>query len=244
MKTSTKFLAIALAIIAVSLCFYDLSVRAVYLGGSFRTPFKDYYDLNFKGFDTINVKSSTAVNVLFEQGPFRVRLALDAESFARISQDNKTLNISAVFKHGYENNRNAYLVLVTCPKIAKFNTDGWYGTNGKSYIDTVVKDEWNMRKVWVEGFKQDSLSISQDYGSTVVLSGNTIKALDVQIGKSPLSGSKLFVLKNNSFQSANLDIRNKSKLLLEDAQIGKLNYRLSDSAKLVLNGNAAHLINK
>jgi len=136
------------------------------------------------------------------------------------------------------------VLIVTCPHIVRLNTDAWYGTEGKSYIDTEVKDQWNMRKVWIEGFKQDSLSISQDYGSTVVLSGNSIKALNVQIGKSPLSGSKLFVLQNNRFENANLDIRNKSKLLLEDANIGKLNYRLSDSAKLVLNGNAAHLINK
>jgi len=244
MKTSNKLLAIALLIIVGSLFFYDLSVRAVYRSGSFRIPFRDYSDLNFKDFDTINVKSCTAVNVLFQQGPFHVKMAPGAESYARIGQDGKTLNIGAVFKHGFENNRNPYLVIVTCPNIAKLSTDGWYGTNGKSYIDTVVKDDWNMRKVWVEGFKQDSLTISQDFGSTVVLSGNAIKALNAQIGKSPLSGSKLFVLKNNHFESANLDIRNKSKLLLEDADIGKLNYRLSDSAKLVLNGNAAHLINK
>jgi len=244
MKTSNKLLAIALLIIVGSLFFYDMRVRADYLTGSFRIPFRDYSGLNFKDFDTVNVRSCTAVNVLFEQGPFGVKLAPGAESYARISQDGKTLNISAVFKHAFENNRNPYVVIVTCPTIAKLSTDGWYGTNGKSYIDTVVKDEWNMRKVWIEGFKLDSLRINQDYGSTVVLSGNTIGTLNVLTGKSPLSGSKLFVLQNNRFENANLDIRNKSKLLLEDANIGKLNYRLSDSAKLVLNGNAAHLINK
>jgi len=244
LTTSIKLLVFALLVVVVSLLYYDMIMRGVYRTGAFRTPYRDYTDLSFKNFDSINVRSCTAVNVRFEQGPFRVRLSPGAEAYARLSQNGKTLNISAVFEHRYVDNGNRYVLIVTCPHIVRLNTDAWYGTEGKSYIDTEVKDQWNMRKVWIEGFKQDSLSISQDYGSTVVLSGNSIKALNVQIGKSPLSGSKLFVLQNNRFENANLDIRNKSKLLLEDANIGKLNYRLSDSAKLVLNGNAAHLINK
>ena len=242
MKTSIKLLVAALLVVVIALAVYNTMIHREYKTGVFRIPHRNFTDLNFKNFDTINVNSSTAVNVQFEQGPFRVRLAPGADEYARISQENHTLNIHAVFKYGYQNNPNTYLLIISCPKIARLSANGWYGTSGKIYIDTIVKDEWNMRKVWIEGFKQDSLHIDQDYASTVVLSNNTIGSVKAEVGRSTGSGSKIIVLKNNRFQHMDLDIRNKSRLLLDGAAISDLNYKLADSAKLVFSGSAQNLI--
>ena len=99
-----------------------------------------------------------------------------------------------------------------------------------------------MRQVLIDGFKQDSLTIKQDYGSTVVLANNHILSINGIIGISKKSSSKLIIQKSNQFRDVKLDIQNKSSLLLNDALIHNLNYHLADSAKLVLTGNAQNLI--
>jgi hypothetical protein len=244
MRTSTKIWIATLALLAFSMVIYDLALRAEYRSGKYKIPFNDYTDLQFKDFDTINVRSASAANVLFEQGPFRVRIGPGAEEFTRISQDKRTLNIEAVFKHGFQNNQNPYVVIISCPKIAELRTSAWYGTNGTSYTDTVVHDEWNMRKVWVQGFKQDSLIIRQDYGSRVFLSNNNIAVLNAAIGLSNGSGSQLNILNTNHFGDVTLNIGNKSTLLINSIPKSKFNCRLADSARLVLTGAAQNILKK
>jgi hypothetical protein len=181
---------------------------------------------------------------LFEQGPFRVRISPGADEFTRVSQDKKTLTVEAVFKHSYQNRPESYLVVITCPKIAKLKTNAWYGTNSNTYIDTIVRDPWNMRKVLVDGFNQDSLTISQDYGSRVFLSNNSIGVLNAAIGLSKYSGSQLNILSNNHFDNVTLDIGNKSTLLINYVPKNKFNLRLADSAKLILTGAAQNILKK
>jgi hypothetical protein len=109
--------------------------------------------------------------------------------------------------------------------------------------DTIVRDDWNMRQVWVEGFREDTLLISQDYGSTVVLANNQIRVISAVIGKSPRSGSNLLIQDNNEFSYADLDIQNNSKLYLDNARIKNLNIRLGDKSKMIITGKAKNLLN-
>lgn len=244
MKTSIKLLLAALLVVVVSIFAYDMMIQTEYRSNAYKKPYRYYKDLNFKDFDTINVRSVSASNVLFEQGPFRVRLAPGTDEFTRVSQDKKTLTVEAVFKHGYQNAMNSYVVIITCPKIAELRTSAWYGTNGKFYIDTVVHDEWNMRKVLVNGFKQDSLIIRQDYGSRIFLANNTIGNINATIGLSENSGSQLNILNSNRFNNVTLDIGHKSSLLMGTVPKGKFNYQMADSAKLILTGSAKNLLKK
>jgi hypothetical protein len=127
-------------------------------------------------------------------------------------------------------------------KLLEATVNATYAANGKPVIDTVVKEEWNMRRVLIDGFKENSLSIRQDYASTVVLSNNTIGSVQVVTGESMGSGSKLIILKNNHFRDATIDVLNKSNFFLNDAVIQNLNYHLADSARMIVNGAAQNLI--
>jgi len=101
-----------------------------------------------------------------------------------------------------------------------------------------------MRQVLIDGFRQDSVIINQDYGSTVVIVNSHLQSVNTATGRSGKSGSKLIILEHNQIQKANLDILNNSTLILEHAQIGDLNYHLADSAKLILTGKAQNLLKK
>jgi hypothetical protein len=244
MKTSIKLLLVALLVSVLSLFAYDMMIRTEYRSNAYKNQYRYFTDLNFKDFDTIDVRSVSASNVLFTQGPFRVRICPGADEYTRISQQKRTLDIRAVFKYAYQNNSYPYTVIISCPKIAELKTSAWYGTNGKSYIDTIVHDEWNMRKVWIEGFKQDSILIRQDYGSRVFISNSSINFLNAAIGLSEGSGSQLNILNNNRLGDVSLDIGNKSTLLINNTPKGKFNYRIADSARMIIKGSSQNILKK
>lgn len=244
MKTSIKLLLAALLVVAIALFVYNKMVIAEYRTAAYKDVYRYYTDLKFKDFDTINVNSVSAANVKFEQGPFRVRICPGGDEFTRLSQDKKTLSIDAVFKHGYQNNNNSYIVIIRCPKIAELRTNARYGTNGGFYIDTVVKNEWNMRKVWIEGFRQDSMVITEDYASRVFLINNKIGTLNASTGLSPASGSELNILDHNLFDEVNLNIGNKSTLLIGVVPKNKFKCELADSARMIVTGVSQNILKK
>jgi hypothetical protein len=244
MKTSNKLIIAALLLILVSLICFDYSLKKEFVSGRYKDTYRSFVTLKFKNFDVVDINSSTAVNVKFVQGPFSIKIDSNALEYARIKQQGKLLQIDADFEQNYRFNPHPYILVISCPKLVEVNTNAAYTANHKLVIDTIVRDDWNMRQVLIEGFKQDSLSISQDYGSTVVLANDHIRSVNAVVGKSEGSLSKIIIQKSNQFQDITLDIRNKSKLLLNDAVIHQLNYHLADSAKLILTGAAQNILKK
>ena len=243
MKTSNKLTITALLLVFISLVGYDYVLKTEYASGKYNDPYYGFVTLKYRDFDIADIVSSTASNVKFIQGPYRVRIDTNAMDYTRIQQQGKHLEINANFKGDYLNNPNPYVLVISCPKLHEVNINATYRSDNKQVTDTIVRDDWRMRRVLIEGFKQDSLRITQDYGSTIVLANNVLGQLNAVAGKSPGSGSKIIVLKENQVGDAKFDIRYKSQLLLGDATIQTLSFHLADSAKLVLSGSAQHLLN-
>ena len=242
MKTSNKFIFSAIGLILLSLVIYDVMLRAEFRTGNYKDPYNSFVILKFADFDILDINSSTAANVKFVQGPFSVRIDKEALEFVTVSQNGAHLRIDATFQGGYRGNANPYMLLISCPKLSEVNTNAGYRANNREVTDTIVRGDWNMRQILIDGFKQDSLSISQDYGSTVVLANNHIRAVKAIVGKSPGSGSNLIIKNDNKFQNVTLVIDNNSKLFLDNARIQNLNYQLADSASLTIRGKAKDLL--
>jgi len=243
MRTSNKLITAAFLLILVSLFVYDHLLKTEYISGSYKDPYRDYTTLNFKDFDTVDVNSTSAVNVKFIQGPFSVRVDTDAMDFTKIEQKGSRLKIDATFKGEYIQNPNPYIVIVSCPKLIEVNANAIFKTGDKQIIDTVFREDWRMRQNLIEGFKEDSLSIRQYYGSSIILSGNHIRALNAEVGLNPGSFSKVVILNNNLFQQARVVVLNKSRFLLDGKTIQNLKYQLADSAQMILNGAAQNIFN-
>jgi hypothetical protein len=243
MKTSNKFLLAAAVFTLLSLVVYDLFLRAEFKSGNYADPYKDYVTLNFKDFDKLDLASSTAANVKIIQGPSNVRIDKNAKSYVRVQQQGSHLLINASFDGNYQTTSSQYILLISCPKLSEVNANAGYRSNNANVTDTIVREDWNMRQILIDGFSQDSLHISQDYGSTIVLENNHIRAISAVIGKSRGSGSYLIIQDNNEFSNADLDIQNNSKLFLDNAKIQNLNYQLGDKSKLIVTGKAKNLLN-
>ena len=243
MKTSNRLILIGALFTLAALVTYDFLLKAEYLSGDYKIPFKNYIQLPWKDFDAVEVNASTVANVKLVQGPFSVRVDDNALDYLKITQTKNRLKIDAGFENLYNNSPNEYILVIACPKLMELVTSANYHVDNTAITDSVAREDWNMRRTWIEGFKQDSLSIIQDYGSTVTLANNNLRTLKALVGKNAGSGSKLVIKENNQLKVADLDIRHVSKLQLENAAIQDLSYRLADSAKLIITGNARDLLN-
>lgn len=240
MKTSNKLITLVLLLTLVALVAYDFLLKAEYLTGDYKIPFKNYIQLPFKNFDAVEVNASSTANVKFVQGPFSVRIEDNARDYVKVIQTDNRLKIDANFENSFRYSPNEFILVIACPKLLELITGATYHIDNIGTTDSLVPD-WNIRQTSVEGFKQDSLNIIQDYGSSVTLVDNNIRTLHALVGKSEKSGSKLIIKKSNQFQAADLDIRHLSKLELENATIPGLSYQLADSAKIIISGNAQEL---
>jgi len=242
MKKSNALIIAGLGLTLISLIAYDFELKAEYESGRYKIPYQNFRSMSFKDFDILDLHSSTAANVKFIQGPFNVLVQENAMSYIRINQDGSHLKIDAAFEADYQGNPEPYVVIISCPNLAEVNTNATYMANGRQVTDSFVRDDWKMRQVLIEGFRQDSISILQDYASAVVVDSSHIRSVHAVLGESKGSGSNLIIRKSNQFDNAFFDVGEKSKLFLENAVIRHLNYQLADNAQLIVVGRAKNLI--
>lgn len=242
MKKSNILVLTALIAMITALVFFDISLKDAYFSGEYKKPFRDYVPLNFKGFKSITLNSSTAANVIVRQGPFSVMMEPTAGHYVKVSQKGETLYIDAAFPGSFEDNRAEYPLVITCPVLEKFDADSRYMAGDLLVTDTVASLDFRWRPTFISGFTLDSLSITEKHAGAVILKGNKIKSLTAVIGLNERSGSNLMILKDNHFYNATLDILNRSQVKLEDADITNFKYQLADSARFIYNGASRKLI--
>jgi hypothetical protein len=240
MKTSTKIFITALIFLVLSIVTYDYMLKKEFLTGKYKNIYAYYTELKFKDFDTFDLDAAQIANVKFIQGPYRVLIEPNALDYVHVKQNGNHLQIDVNLSGSRYNNGRPFLLVISCPKIAAVNANAFFTDRDLKIIDTVLDEGWNERHVLISGFKQDNLAITQDYGSHIMLDSNQIRSVNATVGKSPLSVSRITILKSNSFENVRLQVLNKSKLVLNDAHITKLNYQLSDSARLIMTGAAKH----
>lgn len=242
MKISNKLIVATLLLTIIALFIYDEMLKTEYVTGRYKDPYRNYVSLNFKDFDSLDINSSTVANAKIVQGPFGVRIDKNAEEYVNITKKGNRLIVSADFKSSSLYNPNIYVVIISCPKLSRLNTGATYTIRNSAITDTIVG--WQMREVLVDGFKQDSLLVNQNYGSTVLIRDSHINNLNGTIGKEKGSGSVIKIFKTNTIESVKLTIQNRSQMELNNILIPELDYYLADSAKLILNGTAGNSLKK
>ena len=248
MKTSNILLIAAILVLLASIIAFDFGIKARYNKGDFRNPYEEFIALNFKDFDSIHVNATTMANVKFVQGPFKVQVFEDKAEMVKVTQLGRVLSIN-VIKEGENYEQAPFTLLISCPKISQLIADDKYFENGNFRVDTNAKlDIVNnnriveaSKKVLVEGFDQDSISIIQNNGSHVRLVNNRFNRINAIIGRSLKSTSFLTVDDKNVFDNAQFDIRNNSQIFLSKATIKKLEYTLATDAKVTFSGASVNL---
>jgi len=243
MRTSNKILIATLALFIGCLAYYDFGLKAQYKKGDYTNPYREFVKLHNRNFDVIELNSSTAVNIMLVQGPFKILASPYVSDYLRIRQEGNKLIIDAKFPNNYRGEYSPYIVYVSCPHLSSLKTDAYYMAGDVKVTDTVVHD-LNWRPTIINGFTADSLDIEEKNAANVVLSNNNIKHLHATVGQSNRSGSALTLAQNNRFNSTDIAILNRSRLWIKGTDVTNINYHLADSASLMINGAAAkHLLN-
>ena len=235
MRTSTKILSAALALIIASLLVYDTKLKAEYLKGDFRKPFGGFAQANFSNFNSIELRSGTAVNLVIEKGPYKVLVDPDAGDFVKISQQGGKLIIDASFKDHYRSLASDYTVFISCPGLTTFTSDARYDVNGSKVTDTLPNMFWK-KPTLISGFSEGSLAITEDNGSNVRLENNHLAHLNAVAGVSYHAGATLTIGPGNIFNAADFRVLNKSTLNIESPAGNNITYHLADSAHLSTSG--------
>lgn len=242
MRTSNKILTATLALLIIGLALYDLRLKAEYKKGDYADPYRDFVKLDHKDFDAIELNSSTAVNIMLVQGPFKVMVTPQATDFVDIRQEKNRLIVDVKFRDHFSGVNPEYVVYISCPVLSCFKADAHYLADGVKVTDTVARD-LGWRPTVISGFNADSLVIQEDHASNVKLENNRINSFRATVGLSDKSGAALTIGKNNQFTKSNLDILNRSKLWIKGTDVNNLNYKLADSASLIINGvSAKHML--
>jgi len=249
MKTSNKLIVTAFVITLVCLLAHDYKLKAVYMSESYLNPLRNFIPLNFKGFNAIDVNCSKLGNVKIVQGPFRVMVNKYATKYIHVSQKGEHLQIDVIYSANdklfdiYDpDDYNYNPVYISCPSITNLNIDNKYIYDNKPVKDS-IGDKWRNFENILHGFKLDSIQISEDNGSHLVLDSNDIGILKADVGISKGSAPIIEILNSNKIREADFDIENKSDLQLS-CIIPILNYHLDDSSRIILTGAVSNRLTK
>jgi hypothetical protein len=245
MKTSNKLILSALIILLVSIGIYNNALKAEFLTGNYKSPFRDYTALNnIKDFDAIQVNASNQMQVKITNGDSKVWVSKFAADRIKITQKGKTLILDLAYD---KDNNWLNNVIISCPKLVSVKTYAFYMDGNKKVIendkhgnDGYYGDNW----VEIQGFKQDSLTLQQDNYSKIKLEHNQINSLKAIEGITLNAEPLLSIAKNNTIQNADLQINQKSQLELNNVYIPQLRTHFSDSAKVSFSGVALKNLNK
>jgi hypothetical protein len=242
MKTSNKFLIAILLTLVISNIVYAIAMKREYLTGHYKDPYFNFTTLSYRNFNEVTINPSENVNVKLVQGPFKVLVHNVPKDNLVFKQTGNTLHVDLNWGYARFNTGDDYMIIISCPNLKALHANATYTLNKVSYTDTVVIAGWGMHHVLIDGFKQDSLAITQQWGSEVILTNNDLGYLNAVTSINDNSLSKITLLKTNNIQRTNFDIRNKGQLILSEAKITSLHYQLADSALLIMNGAAIRSI--
>ncbi|EHQ30738.1 hypothetical protein [Mucilaginibacter paludis] len=237
MRTSNKILLATLVIFVVSLGIYNCALRAEFLTGDYKNPFKNYNTVDIKNFDRIEINAASQMDVSINKGDTKIHVTKSPSWDINFTLKGKTLVISMVRRNYAEDSFNS--VIISCPKLISVKAQAFYMYDTTRIVDNHEPTNYRYeRTVTVNGFTMDSLNLQQDNYSRVRLNHNTIGLLQARAGISKNATSMLSIDKTNMIQKADLQIGEKSTLELDDIFIPQLKYLFADSSKVTFSGVA------
>jgi hypothetical protein len=188
--------------------------------------FDDFKKVKVGSFKNIDLKVSNLVNVRVEYGEQEAVYISNYLSGA-IQIDNKANHLFVYINKNWKGNYFAnqeFAVIIITKKIDKLTTS-----------ITLSKSEWEGHRNEISGFTQDSMAIYVSDLTKVDMNNNRIQSLDAKIG-SGLAGGNFFVGANNKIESVKLDVKGRSSIEFQNAEIKNLERDLSDSSSVTLKG--------
>jgi len=245
MKTSYRLLIIAVLILFGTMTVYDFALKAEYEKGTYRNEHETYTGLTYKNFDQIEINPADNTNVDIIYSPtFNVSVNNSVKDYLEIRQVGSKLIVDLdMKKQGFPTSGKS--LIITCPLIKVVETNAVYRFKGQEIVtDKLPSGTYFNGRVFIKGFKQDSLTLIMKNFSSIYLQNNKVRYVAASIGAGKSGESSLYINKSNQINSVDIDLQNKSKLNLNDLTIDRSHFKIADSAHVYLSGASLKLLER
>ena len=239
----------ALVILLVSLTIYNFALRAEYLSGEYKNPFRAYRSSAIKNFNEIEVNDVNMMHVMVRKGDYSIHTAVSNADSVRFTKVGNRLIINIDFtKNSKSDDPNLphwNEVVIYCPQLTYVKTNNHNYSIPLKRMSLQENNDYNYNAagtVTLRRFKLDSLCIEQK-GGTVNIGKSEIAFLK----STTAAASRLNIADDVYIDKADMHINDFSTLRLEKFNIPKFNYTLADSATITFTSKGAtlkDLINK
>lgn len=227
MKTSTKLLTAAAALLLGSLLSYDLALSAEYRTGHYKNPFYGYTPLSLSGFNEIAVPAASRFSIAIKRGPYAVHLNDEATKYVRITRQGPRLTVALAYPEKEEHLGNRQTVIISCPELRQLSTDAPASVAGNRPEGGCF--------VTLEALQQDSLTVRAGHNSSVRLWGSALGHFRALM----TDRSHLSLEKTNRIQSADLAIGAGGELE-QECGIAQPHYQFARNTSVHFEGAAAY----
>jgi len=246
MKTSNKILIVAGLVVMGWVLIYDMAVKAEFVKEDYKKPHYQMKQLVFTNFNTIQHNAGNIIGIEVEKGPYGVWVDEFMDDKIAITQHGQTLQIDYTGTDYHGSGRG---IVINCPDLVSITTNAFIKA-GKSnnyeyqnnYVNSIIING-QYTPTSVEGFTAPLMNVCANEFTSIILENNTLGQLNAKIGDSK-GRAGLTVRPDNKITSADLQVPGKSALVLDNVAIGKIAYKLADSADVRLTGKAAHLLDQ
>ncbi len=248
MKTSNKILVVASLIVIAYLTVYDLGLQAEYRKGDYKKQFYHMQQLSFAHFNVIKHNAGNIIGLQIEKGPYGVWVDDNLKDKVTITQHDQMLQIDYTGKENY-NNGYSPAIIITCPGVAGVFTNAFIKPGGNPdnrYLrkngNSMIIDYYPHGITTVMRFDQPAMTVQANEFTEIHLTKNTLDVLNAKVGDRPNGKAGLTIDADNQLKYADFEVPGKSTLTLDNLLIGKVTYKLADSAQVNLTGMAVHLL--
>ena len=235
MKTSNKLLIAIGVLIVISMVSFDMALRAEYLKGDYKSPYYNMVSIPVKDFDAIEDCTSYDTFTEINTGAYadstgnkqQIWISKEGQKDVAFAVKDRVLRIS--FKTPNSEQNRAYSIHIKCPRLNRI-------TRGPTPGDKIMYESGNLT---ISVIKQDSIRIENKVWGIINLTPVYMKKVNVVMNQGSLN-----IGGNGDAEVVNFDIRNNSRVDIGNIKMGKVNYKLADSAHITLPGAAWNKISR
>ncbi|WP_207434420.1 GIN domain-containing protein [Sabulibacter ruber] len=242
MKKSNILVLAGLAFFLCTLTAFNFIMKAEYETGHYKDPYFSFVQKDFAGFTSVEVNGASRMTVYIVQGDYKVMAHERVQEYLQFKQQGNKLIVTVNENDDFMKLYGSHSVLISCPTLTSVTANGSYTFKGNPITDKAF--DYLRNKVLVQGFKLDSLQVTQDHATQVDLEGSTVGKLSAVVGLTPGSTSVLSIGGTNKIQAADLQVNSISTLNLHNVRIPAVSYQFSDSARVFLSGTALASLNR
>lgn len=238
MKTSNKIFLVAALLLFAYMVGYNFTLKAEYKKGTYKSRFYGMQQIKLQNFNSIDHKAANMAGLRIEQGnTYGVWINDYLKDRITFSQSGQTLMINYTGKDVRQWYKTG--IIITCPVISKVLAAPFIMP--KNFEE---EDEFSMQgRVEIAGFKQTlPLSVRSDRSIDVNIIKNDLDEFNATLGSTNADKPELSIEHSNHIQVANINLKGKANLNLNNPVIDKSNYQFEDSTAVTLSGSALKLL--